>query len=196
MTKYIKKVSLKSVENYLGVNLTCDTISIGADTACYYTSFAVIKTTNSYLILESLEKITVPKLAKKVTIKQVLNNVDLFTEQLDYLKNKWSKKYKFDQTRIEDCFYQFSIKTTKLLAYNGILTYDRLKRISKNTTLTMPNSARKNINFKASQKKLPRIKLKKEIIKYINLALNLKIENDNESDAIVLALSGLIKNEI
>jgi len=60
----------------------------------------------------------------------------------------------------------------------------------------MPNSARKNINFKASQKKLPRIKLKKEIIKYINLALNLKIENDNESDAIVLALSGLIKNEI
>ena len=130
MENYIKKIGLNKVESFLNIKIKKNTISIGADTACYHTSFAIIRTTDDYLILESLEKIEVPKLRKVSTIKQVLDNVDLFTEQLDTLKNKLSKKYKFDYVKIEDCFYQFSVKTTKLLAYNGILTYDRLKRIS------------------------------------------------------------------
>ena len=92
MNKYIKKIKLDSVSAFLGVNLTPNRVSIGADTASYHTAFAIINTTDSYLILESLEKIEVPKLPKKVKIKQVLNNVDLFTEQLDDLKNKWSQK--------------------------------------------------------------------------------------------------------
>ena len=193
MNKYIKKIKLDSVSAFLGVNLTPNRISIGADTASYHTAFAIMRTTDSYLILESLEKIEVPKLPKKVKIKQVLNNVDLFTEQLDDLKNKWSQKYKFDYTKIEDCFYQFSIKTTKLLAYNGILTYDRLKRISNNASLIMPNSARKKIRFKASRPKLPKGKLKKEIVRYINEALELKLTNNDEADSCVLALAGLLE---
>ncbi len=193
MNNYIKKIKLDSVSAFLGVNLTPNRISIGADTASYHTAFAIMKTTDSYLILESLEKIEVPKLAKKSTIKSVLNNIDLFTEQLDDLKNKWSQQYKFDNTNIEDCFYSFSVKTTKLLAYNGILTYDRLKRISNNASLIMPNSARKKIKFKASRPKLPSGQLKKEIVNYINEALNLKLTNHDEADSCVLALAGLLE---
>ena len=194
MNNYIKKIKLETVESFLGIRFKRNIVSIGADTACYHTSFAIIKTTDSYLILKALEKIEVPKLGKKSTTQRVLNNVDLFTEQLDELKHKWSQQYKFDNTNIEDCFYSFSVKTTKLLAYNGILTYDRLKRISNNYTLIMPNSARSKINFKKSKKKLTSSQLKKEIIDYVNQALDLEIENDDEADSIVLSLAGLIND--
>lgn len=193
MSKYIKKVDKKAVETFLGTKLKPNIISVGADTAMYHTAFAIIRTTDSYVILERLDKIEVPKLGRKMTTEMVLNNVDLYTEQLNDLKNQWSKLYKFDYVDIEDCFYQFSVKTTKVLAYNGILTYDRLKRISNKTTLTMPNSARAKINYKKPKKKMTKTELKKSIIEYINMALDLKIENDDEADSIILALAGLVE---
>jgi len=193
--KHIKKISKKSVEEFFGVRLLSNKVSIGADTASYHTAFAIIRTTASYVIFESFEKIEVPKLGKKSTLQRTLNNVDLFTEQLDELKHKWSQQYKFDYTQIEDCFYQFSVKTTKLLAYNGILTYDRLKRISNNAILMMPGSARAKINFKKSKKKITGFQLKKEIIIYINnaLGLDLKLKENDVADAVVLSLAGLIE---
>ena len=190
---YIKKIKKSTVESFLGTHLVPNIICIGADTAMYHTAFAIIRTTDAYIILESLDKIEVPKLGKKMTTEQVLNNVDLYTEQLDDLKNKWSKLYKFDFVDIEDCFYQFSVKTTKTLAYNGILTYDRLKRISKKATLTMPNSARAKINYKKPQKKMTKTELKNSIIEYVNMALDTKITNQDEADSIVLALAGCVE---
>ena len=195
---YIKKIKLSNVEEFLRIKLKRNFISIGADTASYHTAFAIIRTTDSYLILESLEKIEVPKLSKKDKMEKVLTNIDLYTEQLDDLKNKWSQKYKFDEAQIEDCYYRFSIQTTKLLAYNGILTYDRLKRISKFATLIMPGSARARIKFKKSGKKVSRNDLKKQIINYINIALDIQLvfEENDQVDAIVLALSGLAKEGV
>jgi len=195
--KPIKKIKLSTVESFFEIELKKNFISIGADTATYHTAFAIIRTTDSYLILEAFEKILVPKLAKKEKIERILNNVDLFTEQLDDLKNKWSQKYKFDKAVIEDCFYSFSIQTMKLLSYNGILTYDRLKRISNNSTIINATSVRAKIKFKKSKKKLTRPKLKEEIINYINAGLNIDLlptEND-KADAVVLALAGLIKEK-
>jgi len=190
---YIKKIKKSNVETFLGVKLKDNMVALGADTAVYHTAFAIIRTTDTYLILESLEKIEVPKLAKKSTIEQRLKNLDLYTEQLDDLKNKWSKLYKFDYTKIEDCYYAFSVLTTKSLAYNSILTYDRLKRISTYTTLIMPNSARAKIKFKKSKKKMTKIEFKNEIIDYVNLALGLEITNNDEADSIILALAGLVE---
>lgn len=193
MSKYIKKISIKTIETFLDKKLKRNKISIGADTASYHTAFAILRTTDKYLIVEEILKIEVPKLNKKSTIKRVLDNVDLFTEQLDDLKNKLSRKYKFDYVKIEDCFYSMSVKTTKLLAYNGILTYDRIKRISDNTTLIMPQSARKIVGFKKS-KKAKGHQLKKEIVKFVNkaLGLELKVKDNDQADSLVLALSGLI----
>jgi len=191
MSEYIKKINKKNVETFLGVKLIPNLVVIGADTAVYHTAFAIIRTTDTYLILESLEKIEVPKLAKKSTTEQVLNNVNLYTEQLDALKNKLAMLYHFDILKIEDCYYAFSIKTTKSLAYNSILTYDRLKRICTNSTLIMPNSARAKVHFKKSKKKMTKTEFKNEIIEYVNLALGLEITNNDEADSIVLALSGL-----
>ncbi len=193
--KPIKKIKIDTVEGFLEVELKRNFVSIGADTATYHTAFAIIRTTDSYLIIESFEKIIVPKLSKKDRIDRILNNVDLYTEQLDDLKNKWSQKYKFDKTLIEDCYYSFSIQTTKLLAYSGILTYDRLKRISNSSTIINATSVRAKIKFKKSKKKLTRPKLKKEIVEYVNAALGikLKLDENDKADAIVLALAGLVK---
>lgn len=193
MSNYIKKLSIKTVESFIDKKLKKDKISIGADTATYHTAFAVLRTTGDYLVIEELHKIEVPKLAKKSTVKSLLNNLDLYCEQLDSLKNKLSQKYKFDYTQIEDCFYSFSVKTTKMLAYNSILTYDRLKRISNNTTLMMPNSARSLVGFKKSKKATGQ-QLKKEIVEYVNnaLGLELKVKDNDQADSLVLALAGLI----
>jgi len=193
---YIKKIKLETIETWIGKNLKRNVIVIGADTAVYHTAFAVIRTTDTYLILEEIQKIEVPKLSKKSTIKHVLDNVDLFTEQLDNLKNLFAQKYKFDYTQIENCFYSFSVKTTKLLAYNGILTYDRLKRISNNATLIMPQSARSIVGFKKS-KNAKGSQLKQEVVDYINniLDLKLKLKDNDQADSIMLALSGIIENE-
>ena len=193
---YIKKIKLSNVEEFLRIKLKRNFISIGADTASYHTAFAIIRTTDSYLILESLEKIEVPKLSKKDKMEKVLTNIDLYTEQLDDLKNKWSQKYKFDEAQIEDCYYRFSIQTMKLLAYNGILTYDRLKRISNNATLIMPQSARSIVGFKKS-KNAKGSQLKQEVVDYINniLDLKLKLKDNDQADSIMLALSGIIENE-
>ena len=193
MPKYIKKIAISTIESFLDKKIKQNKISIGADTATYHTAFAILRTTDTYLIVEELDKIEVPKLAKTSTIKSLLNNVDLFCEQLDSLKNKLAQQYKFDYTQIEDCFYSMSVKTTKMLAYNSILTYDRIKRISDNTTLIMPNTARSLIGFKKT-KKASGQQLKKEIVEYINnaLELELKISENDKSDALVLALAGLI----
>jgi len=196
--KYIKKVSKKSVEKFLGVKLHSNKTSIGADTATYHTAFAIIKTTSSYVILEKTHKITVPNIPRKSKskTKKALDNVDLFTEQLDRFKDELSQEYKFDFVKIEDCFYGFSVFTTKLLSYNGILTYDRLKRIANNATLINPTSARAKVKFKKSKKKLKSHQLKKEIVEYVNkaLSLELKISENDTADAIVLSLSGLVQS--
>ena len=193
MSKYIKKIALTTVESFLDKKLKRNKISIGADTATYHTAFAILRTTDTYLIIEELNKIEVPKLAKTSTVKSLLNNVDLFCEQLDSLKNKLAQQYKFDYTQIEDCFYSMSVKTTKMLAYNSILTYDRIKRISDNTTLIMPNTARSLIGFKKS-KKASGQQLKKELVEFINnaLGLELKVKDNDKADATVLSLTGLI----
>ena len=192
--KYIKKIKTKTVETFLGVNLKPNTISIGFDVASYITGVAIIKTSNDYLTVELLEEIKVPKLNKKIKTREMLDNVDLFTEQLDYLKNKISNLYKLDVNRIEDCFLKFgNVRTVKSLARASILVYDRFKRISKDIDLIMPTSARAKIKFKKSNKKIKDNDLKKEIVAYINnaLDLDLKPKDENKADAIVLALAGL-----
>lgn len=191
----IKKIKIKTVERALGRKLVKNAISIGADTAVYHTAFAVIRTTDAYLIVEEFQKILVPKLAKKSTLKSRLNNVDLFVEQLDDLKNQWAQRYKFDLVRIEDCFYSKSVIVVKSLAYHGILTYDRLKRIADNITLTMPVSARSQVGFCRSNNKVKGAALKKELIAYINKALGLELGNkeDDKADSLFLSLSALVK---
>lgn len=185
MSKYVKKVNIKSVENYLGINLKNNIISAGFDVSMHSTGIAVIRTTDKYLILEQIYKIEVPKNI------DLLKAVDLFLDQLEDFKRSVSKRYKLDLNIIEDCFFGRNVKTLKSLARFGVLIYDRFRGIAYKTKFILPTSARNKINFKKSAKKITTTKLKKEIMNYINLALNTKIKEHDISDAIVLSLAGL-----
>jgi len=191
VNKYIKKVNIKSVETYLGINLKNNLITAGFDVSQHSTGIAIIRTTDKYLILEQIHKITTPKLPKHATSKQILDGFDLFLDQLEDFKRSVNKRYKLDLTIIEDCFFGKNVKTLKALARFGILVYDKFRAISKISILLMPSSARSRISFRKSQVGVSGTKLKKEIMNYINLALDTKIKDHDISDAIVLALAGL-----
>lgn len=195
MKNYIKKIKLATVQAELEKDLAINKIAIGFDVAQYNTGIAIIKTTEDFLFLEHTCKITVPKLPKFATIKQWLDNIDLFTVQLNELKTDIVKKYKLDYTIIEDCFMGNNVKTLKSLARHSILVYDRFKGISKYITLRLPNQARNLVNFKKSNKAIKGTALKKEIMNYVSNALSTEIKDNDVGDACVLALSGLVEEE-
>jgi len=189
MKDYIKKIKIEKVEAELEVDLCRNMVVIGFDVAEHQTGVAIIRTTDEYLVLEHVSKFIVP-----IEIKE-LDAVDLFTEQLDNLKAKMSTKYKFDANIIENCYLRFNPQTTIWLARFGIIVYDRFKHISKNSELILPNEARKQINFKKSSKAIKGKSLKKEIITYINNALQTEIKDNDIADGCVLALAGLVIKE-
>ena len=56
-----KKIKLKTVEEFLGVKLASNVTILGVDVAQYSTGLALLRTTDSYLIIEKLDVIKVPK---------------------------------------------------------------------------------------------------------------------------------------
>lgn len=190
---YIKKIKLSYIEGWINKRLKRNVISIGFDVSTYSTGIAILRTTDTYLILEQTHIIKVPKLAKFATTKQMLDNINLFLSQLEDFKKEVSKKHTLNINRIEDCFLRRNVKTLKALARYGILVYGKFRDISKDIDLIMPISARKKIGFKKSSKLVKGTYLKKEIINYINMLLGTKIEKDDIADGIVLALGGLIE---
>lgn len=191
MPDYIKKISIKTVESFIGKKLKINKISIGFDVAQYNTGIAIIKTTDAYLTLELTKTIKTPKLPKKYNTKEILRNISIFIDQLESFKAEIVQKYRIDINRIEDCFFGRNVKTLKALARYGVLVYDRFRGISKDIDFILPNSARSKIKFKKS-KKATGDKLKKEIIDYINAMLGTEIDDTDIADGIVLSLAGLI----
>ncbi len=191
MKNYIKKTKLFNIEDYIGKYIKQNAISIGWDVSMHNTGIAIIRTTDTYLFLDLVHKITIPAEMKN----KVLDASDLFVEQLEDFKRKISRKYKLDKSIIEDCFLGNNVKTLKSLARFSILIYDRFKNMTKFSELILPMSARNKIGFKRSEKRVKGKNLKKEILKYVNTLLGTKIKDTDIADAIVLALGGLIENE-
>lgn len=186
MKEYIKKIKIDRVSAELEVDLSINKVVLGVDVAMHNTGLAVIKTTSDYLILDILHNIIVPKNV------DLLTGVDLFLSQLGEFKQTIAQKYKLDKMIIEDCHLKFNVQVLKTLSRFGILVYREMKDITIKSELMPPTRARNLVNFSKSSKEIKGSKLKKEIINYINNALQVNIKDDNLSDAIILALSGLV----
>lgn len=189
MEKYIKRVKIEKVEAELEVELYRNKIVLGVDVSMHNTGLAVIRTTSDYLILDTVQNIITPKNVS------LLEAVDLFIDQVENFKRKITQNYKLDKNIIEDCYYHKNPDTLKSLARFGILIYDRFRGITKSTEFISPNTARSLINFKKSSKSVKGKQLKKEIVYYINNALQTEIKDDNISDGVCLSLSGLVIKE-
>jgi len=188
MAKYYKKIKKETVETFLGIELKSNTISIGFDVSVHSTGIAIIKTTDNYVTIDEICKITIPKNVKGT------DAMDLFIEQLNKFTQRISQTYKLDISIIEDCFMGNNVFTLKALARQSVLVYDRFRGISRHQELMLPTVARSRINFKKSDKKIKGQALKKEIVEYINTALDIELKKTKEqdiADALVLALAGL-----
>ena len=185
--KYLKKIKLQTVEDFLEVKLAPNKIVIGWDVSMRSTGIAVIRTSASYLTVEILDKILIPK---SVNDKDAL---DLFIDQVDNFARKISQTYKIDYNVIEDCFFGSNVRTLKALARHSALVYDRFRGLSRIQYFILPTKARNLVNFKKSSKQIKGQALKKEIVEYINntLGLELKMKDQDIADACVLALAGL-----
>jgi len=184
-----KKIKLDRVETFLGRNLACDFVVVGIDVSLYSTGIALIRTTDSYLIIEKLDTIKVPK-----NPKHFLKTTDSFLEQLDQIKRDIISKFTINEVIIEDCFLKKNVTTLKALARFGILAYERFRGCANKCHFKLPTSARRIINFKKLNKKAKGLKLKKELIEYISATLDIgfEIEDHDQVDALVLALAGLV----
>jgi len=185
--KHLKKIKLSTVEDFLEIKLKPNTISIGWDVSVRSTGIAVIRTTDTYLIIDKVHKITIPK-----NVVQI-DALDLFINQLNEFAMEISKTYKIDINIIEDCFMGQNVNTLKALARHSVLVYDKFKGLARKQEFLLPTSARNKVKFKKSSKKIKGHVLKKEIVEYINNALDLKlkIKDQDIADACVLALVGL-----
>ena len=181
----MKRINLKKIQKNLGLTLKKNTVAVGYDVCMHSTGIAVLRTTDNSLIIEKLQKITVPKNNK------LLDCVDLFLSQLDEFKHEISKKYKIDISVIEDCFFGRNINTLKSLARFSILLYVMLKDITKKTLFVLPTTARKEIGFKKSEKKIKGHALKKEIMTFISNIIEQEIKDHDLADALMLAFVGL-----
>lgn len=190
--KTIKKIKKSTVESFLEVSLIPNKTVLGVDVSMHSTGLALIRTTDSYLVVEKLDVIKVPK-----NNKSFLLSANSFLEQLDQIKREIISSLTLKKVIIEDCFFGQNVKTLKSLARFGILVYERFRGCAEECHFELPTSARKKVKFKKSDKKIKGPKLKKEIIEYINNALDIKLDSkeNDKADAIVLALAGLVKEE-
>lgn len=178
-----RKFYISRLESKLGKLISKNKIVLGWDVSTHSTGFALIRTTNKYLIIERVGKITVPKL------NSINELIDLFLSQIREIKSEINKHFVLDINIIEDCFLKFNVDTLKKLARFGCLLYVVFKDMSKQQKFLYAVSARKIIGF---HKKKGKGNIKKQVIEYLNNLFEVKIKDDDVADAIVLALAGLI----
>ena len=182
----MKKYNIKKIEQKIDRKLKRNTLVIAFDSSAHATGVSILKTLKDTLIIKKTQKLIVPKNIIG------LDAVDLFTEQIDKLKEEVSQLYKFDYNVIENCYIGINPKTGIWLARIGILIYDRFKSLSKENILIYPQSARASIRFKRSDKKIKGKKLKQELIDHLNNILNSKFDDSDICDSLILGLSILV----
>ncbi len=185
--KPIARIKIDKLETKLNKFIRKDVVSAGFDVCMHSTGVAIIRTTDTTLFLDRVDKLSVPK---KVDL---LEGVDLFLQQAKNLAGEISQQYKIDINNIEDCFFGSNVKTLKALARFSILTYSVFRGISGVTKLILPTQARKKVGFVKSAKGVKGSRLKTEIRAYVNELLGTEIKDHDIADAVVLALCGVIE---
>jgi Holliday junction resolvasome RuvABC endonuclease subunit len=212
----MKSLLIKDIEEVTNKKVRKNTLSIGVDTAEYSTGLSIIRTDNTKIYIEDLEKIvTNPK-------EDIMNRMEYFIIALDKFKQELKKYKEFKILVIEKCWMGLNPDVTINLAYFGALVWRELKKEVDYKFFIYPSSARKGIGFnkndqisegnikpqvytrdtKNKQGKLLHkkgsnkpIDIKLLVMDYLKMAFGVEVpNNDNDlADAFVLALCGILK---
>jgi len=185
------KLSLKKLEKNLGLKLKNPIIALGLDTASTTGICKLFINKDKVRIETSIMKI--PSLPKDTEDKS-----EKYEEALEMLL-RMVRDFKKDLVKghilvLENSFLSFSPWTYGYLkGFMGIL-YAELFDYFEEIKIIFPTSARKKVGFKSTLKRGSKGKdKKKEIMTWVSNVIGKELTNDNEADAVVLALAGIIK---
>jgi hypothetical protein len=190
-------ITLPKLERKLGIPIQKNAFCVGIDTAST-SGVAIITTTNNKVIIET-EIIKIPKIPrdtedKSAKYEESLNALLIMIR--DFKKRMCENKKANSKTILvlENSFLSFDPWTFGFLkGFMGLL-YAELFDYFENIRIVFPTSARKQVGFKSQlPKKSKRDQKKAEIIQWVSNLLEVDLEDDNICDAIILALTGLVR---
>jgi hypothetical protein len=185
-------LDLKAVEKKLGFSLKRNYFSVGFDTASA-TGIAILETTSTKLII----KTDIFKLPK---VEDTEDKSDMYEQKLDVclqFVREFKKKLNLKEDGIlvlENSYMGFNPATYGFLKGLMGLIYATLYDYFPEIKIIFPTAARKMVGFKSElPKKSKREQKKEELVKWVNERFDMEEENDNITDAIILAVCGLKK---
>lgn len=179
----MRKLKIQAIENKINKKLKTNTTALGFDVAKKHTGIAVLITLKSSIYIYKLYTINNEKGNLTESFEYFLGELNNF---ISSVKFKGHKVFV-----IEDCFFGQNVTTLKALARFSALTWRELKHIADEIYFLLPTPARKKIGFKKDKKiKTP---AKRQVRNYINKLFRIEIKDENQTDAMALALAGLTK---
>lgn len=198
--KSIKKKSIQwsltidELSDILDLEIKKNFISLGFDVAEKVSGVVILRTDdkNVYLDINTIVEI------KKAGKGNLHNNILEFNSKLKTLLDEFTVKYKLNKEAkrviIEDCWFGQSVWTTKVLSKFATVVFLVFKDWTNNIPDPIqPRSARSKVGF--VKDKESKLKIKEQIQNWIEDKFELTLEDDNEADAFILALCGLIDEE-
>jgi len=171
------ELNKKLVEAHFDIKLQNDIEVLGLDTATT-TGYCIARTTKTKVFIDvGYFKVDTSNVKQKTLKRRLI--VEKVYENLHRIINAP------DVVVIEDVYHALNAHTTILLARIGGIAYAVAKR--KNIPYIMwrtASEARKALGLKGNAKK-------QDILDTVNFKLSTNIKNDNEADAMILALNGL-----
>lgn len=206
------EMPLFEVCDILNKEIRPNTVSLGIDGAQAHTGICLLRTTKDKFYVETFYGIDMKGVGKGNLHKKLPE----YARECKIIREDLPKFGEYNKrVIIEDCYFGLSVWTTKILAKFATVTFFIFRKWTDEIPDPIqPLSARKKVGFNADSgtfhyeniivqktKKLKRKKiwdrkplpLKEQIMDYIENNFDLIIEDDNLSDAFILALSGLIE---
>lgn len=197
-------LSIADIEKKTGKKVRKNCMVIGFDTAERHTGICILVVDSAEVSIKSLEKINSnPK-------EDTVNRMEYFISALMKFKQELPKKSEYRIVIIEDTWFDKNPETLKHLTRFGTIVYLAFRKDCDYKCFMAPSSARARVGFnKKTEIELSGIKanvisrgknkgkekaidIKECIRAYLYRVFDLTIADDDEADAFVLALAGVL----
>lgn len=204
---------IKDIESTVNKTIRKNAICIGVDVAEHFTGICILRTDTTKIYIDKLCKIETNSKDDIIhRMESFINSLDKFKQDLKY------KEYKI--IAVEDCWFGANVECLKHLARFSALVWIVFRKYADYIFFILPNSARAQIKFnknkqqgesnieaavytrdtknkagkllhKKGEKK--KIDIKELVQEYLTMEFGVTIEDNDEADAFVLSLAGLLK---
>lgn len=182
------KLPLSKLERNLGFKLRKNIMCLGVDLATI-TGICFIETKLSTII--ETYRFQVPEVENpKENVPTILESLMWLAQDLEQKIKTYKNPHKI--LVIEKCYIGKNAHTALILsAFAGII-FANIYQHFEEIYFIPPTTSRKNIRLTISPK-MPRKERKEKVMEFVSNIIGKKIDNDDEADAFVYAINGLIQ---